>query len=505
MERDQMQATVAATKTLYENFLEEKCECDFIIPDYYPAAEKIIQCSAWPIILKKEVEGDRIVLEGICRFLVIYHGEDDCGIKALSESVNFAESFPLKDSGTLPWVQAVVRVSGNSCRLLNGRKISARANVSIALKVKDQQKVDTLEGVTCEGVETLLEEKSVYAVLEHPNDTFKVQGEIEVHSEIQDVLKTEGVVCIKDIKVMSGKAIIKGILDLYILYTTEEDPCHVEHTSTAIPFSQVLEIASTEENAMMDASANIINLRADVESDDSGKNRIISVCASVWTEGEVFANNKHQFLIDAYSNCFPMEMSHCELSTEELLERDQLEESMIFEFPLEGEDMEIIQTIGAPLIRKITGNQNALMIEGVLDMSIFLRDGAQYRSVDKSFPFTLKKGIEHLESQMRCEVSPCLIGTEWSIHGDMAKIKAEMCCRVSVFSKQTTNVIQSYEIDTEHRKDESSFAVVIYYAEKGERLWDIARRYATSVSMLQSVNDGVGDVIEDKRMLLISR
>ncbi len=506
MECNQKQTTVAATKTLYENFLEEKCECDLIVPDYFPAAEKIIQCSAWPMISKKEVEGDRLVLEGACRFLVIYQSEDECGIKALNESVNFSESFPLKDTGEDPWIQAVVRISGNSCRLLNGRKISAKANVSIAVKVKDQQQTKTLEMLECADVETLFESRSVYTVLEHPADTFKVQGELEVHSDIQDVLKTEGVVCIKDIKVMPGKAVIKGILDLYVLYTSEEDPCRVEHTSTAIPFSQVLEINASDENASMDANISIQNLRTDVETDDAGKNRIISVVATVLTEGEVFLDKKHQFLIDAYSNCYPMEVERQELITEEMIERDQLAESRSFEFPLEGENVEIIQSIGAPVIRKISGKQNKLLIEGVLDISLFLRDGEHYRSADKSFSFTLEKPMDRLEGQMRCEVLPCLIGTEWVMNGDTAKIKAEMCCLISVYAKQTTNVIHTYTLDTEHHLSmPPSSSVIVYYAEKGERLWDIARKYATSVAAIQNVNAMNGDVIEDKQMLLISR
>ncbi len=506
MECNQKQTTVAATKTLYENFLEEKCEFDLIVPDYFPAAEKIIQCSAWPMILKKEVEGDRLVLEGSCRFLVIYQSEDECGIKALGESVNFSESFPLKDAGNDPWVQAVVRTSGNSCRLLNGRKISAKANVSIALKVKDQQQTESLEMLDCNDVETLFEAQSVYTVLEHPVDTFKVQGEIEVHSDIQDVLKTDGVICIKDIKVMPGKAVIKGVLDLYVLFTSEDDPCRVEHTSTAIPFSHVLEIDATDENVLLDASALIQNLRTDVETDDDGKNRIISVIATVLTEGEVFHNQNHQFLIDAYSNRFPMETERQEITTEEMIDRDQIAESLVYEFPLEGETGEILQAIGSPIVRKISGKDDMLLIEGVLDLSLFLRDGEQYRSTEKSFSFTLKKPMDRLEGQLRCEVSPCLIGTEWAINGDTVKMKAEICCQVSVFSKQSTNAICTYELDAEHHLSQpSASSVIVYYAEKGERLWDIARKYATSVAAIQNVNDMNVDIIEDKRMLLISR
>jgi len=214
MECNQQQASVAATKTLYENFIEEKCESDLLIPDYFPAAEKILQCNAVPVILKKDIEGDRLNLEGSCRFTVIYRGEETEEIKSLTETVHFTESFPLKDLGNNPWTQSIVRVSGTSCRLLNPRKISARATVSVALKVKGQQWTEIIEEIESDEAEALFVPKTVYTVLEHTADTAKVQGEIEAHTEVQDILKTDGSVCIKDIKLLPGKVLIKGVADL---------------------------------------------------------------------------------------------------------------------------------------------------------------------------------------------------------------------------------------------------------------------------------------------------
>ena len=142
---------------------------------------------------------------------------------------------------------------------------------------------DTIEEMDCNEAEALFVPATVYTVLEHTADTTKVQGEIEVHTDIQDILKTEGSVCIKDVKLMPGKAVIKGVADLFVLFTPESDPTQVESTSTAIPFSQILELQQSEENGQMEASAMIQNLRTDVETDDSGKNRLISITATVLT------------------------------------------------------------------------------------------------------------------------------------------------------------------------------------------------------------------------------
>lgn len=504
MECNQQQTRVAATRTLYENFIEEKCESDLLIPDYFPAAERILQCNAVPAILKKDIEGDRLNLDGSCRFNVIYRGEEG-EIKALTETVRFSESFPMKEAGNTPWVQTMVRVAGTSCRLLNPRKISARATVSVALKVKDQQLTETIEEIDCNEAEALFMPKTVYTVLEHTADTAKVQGEIEVHTEIQDVLKSDGSVCIKDIKILPGKALIKGVADLYVLFTPESDPGKVESTSTAIPFSQVLELQSQQEGGCMEILSSIQNLRTDVESDDSGKNRLISITATLLTEGELYENQPHRLLVDAYSNRYPLELQTEQLSAEEMTEQGELSETLRHEIQADGGEIEVLQVLGTPVIQKVTGQDKTLSIEGVLDVSMFLREGEEYRGVDKVLPFTLKKDLQRLGSRMRCEARPCVLGMDWVVNGETVELKTELACSMTVFTKEELEVIGSIEADTEHPIEQSGIKpLVIYYGEKGERLWDIARKYATSVAAIKSVNDLNRDVLDARRLLLIS-
>lgn len=506
MECTQRQSTVAVTKTLHEDFIEEKCECDLLIPDYYSAAEKIIQCSATPVILKKAFEGDRLLLEGICKFFVIYQGEDEAGIKVLSETVNFSETVVVKDATQESQVQTIARVSGVSCRLLNSRKVNARAFVSIALKVKDQSNEEIIEMLDDCHVETLYTEKSVHTILEHISETTKIQGEIETHTEIQDILRTDGIVCIKDIKTLGNKAMLKGVLNLYVLFTPEEDPCRVEQTSTAIPYTQVIELNSSDEDAMMDAICLIQNIRNDVETDADGKNKIISVAATLLTEGEVFAEKKHLFLTDAYSTQYPIEPKYGDITFETMTEQSECVESVRFEFGTEGEEAHIIQMIGSPIIRKVSAQGKILTLEGVLDVSMFLREGETYRSVDKSFSFTVSRELHRIGTHMRCEVCPCLLGLDYISNDKNIEIKADIQCHFSIFTKESCNVIKELAVDCDHPLEvEPASNVVVYFGEKGERIWDIARHYSTSMANIKEINGLDEDVLEEKKLLLISK
>ena len=224
------------------------------------------------------------------------------------------------------------------------------------------------------------------------------------------------------------------------------------------------------------------------------------------TEGEVFANREHQLLTEAYSNYYPLEPKIETISMETIIEQGECSDSLSFELAPDGEHFEIIQIIGTPLVRKISGEEKTLEISGVLDVSMFVFDGQQYRNIDKYFPFTLKKTMNGLGGQLRCEAKPCLIGIDSSNRGELVEIKAEMQCFLTVYRKESVEIITELNPDVDHPFDEKAKGgLVVYFGEKGERLWDIARHYATTVSILKEVNNLSNDILDEKKLILISR
>ena len=53
------------------------------------------------------------------------------------------------------------------------------------------------------------------------------------------------------------------------------------------------------------------------------------------------------------------------------------------------------------------------------------------------------------------------------------------------------------------RQRDTSPALVVYYADEGENVWDIARKYCTSMDLINDENDLTEEVLSEPRMLLI--
>ena len=64
-------------------------------------------------------------------------------------------------------------------------------------------------------------------------------------------------------------------------------------------------------------------------------------------------------------------------------------------------------------------------------------------------------------------------------------------------------VQHSATVDEEHPVGTCAPAMTLYYADPGEKVWDIAKRYGSTPSAVAQENAIEGDAVEDRRMLMI--
>ena len=71
------------------------------------------------------------------------------------------------------------------------------------------------------------------------------------------------------------------------------------------------------------------------------------------------------------------------------------------------------------------------------------------------------------------------------------------CC----FDKK---VLRSLAVCDDKPKKDKGAALTVYFADAGERLWDIAREHCTTVDIIMQENGLKRDIVEEKSMLMIS-
>jgi hypothetical protein len=83
------------------------------------------------------------------------------------------------------------------------------------------------------------------------------------------------------------------------------------------------------------------------------------------------------------------------------------------------------------------------------------------------------------------------------------EIQATVCVEMQEYQAFTHTILQDIRLDTEHPYAYSKAGAILYYAQPGERLWDIGCECHTSATLIRKENAAVPDVITTPCVLMI--
>jgi len=102
------------------------------------------------------------------------------------------------------------------------------------------------------------------------------------------------------------------------------------------------------------------------------------------------------------------------------------------------------------------------------------------------------------------EPSADVFSSTYSLVGkEKIDIRCEVMVRGCVYCTIKHNAIGEITVDDSKVKRKETNKLYIYYADKGESIWDIAKHYNTSANAIWEENSGTQDLLPQKQMLLI--
>ena len=120
--------------------------------------------------------------------------------------------------------------------------------------------------------------------------------------------------------------------------------------------------------------------------------------------------------------------------------------------------------------------------------------------IDYERPFT-NESADNLE--IYAKLTPSAVNYR-IVGNDSLEIKIDFKLLANVFSCTKHNAVIEASTDSQIPKSkDTSSGLTIYYTEKGENIWDIARKYYTSEDLIKKENDLDSDIMEESGMLLI--
>ena len=495
-------------KCSYEASAEQSLDIELNLPDYCSDIKRILKCLVIPGINSVQVAGERVSAQGEIVIRLIYVNESE-KIDCYEHSADLSRYIDVKNMPDNPSIQAEAKVEYVNCRAASQRRFIVGGNVSVSFKVMCPSETEVACGVSEPTVEVKKEKIKAIGMTAIGEKTFDMSETIALADDkmpIGRIIRNDANAKIESIKSVAGKILIKGELACDILYCADSDEMKTEHLRHTMPISQIVEIANIDDegNCSVDLSVRAVQISA--KSDSSGANRLLEFAAKVSAFVVSSKENEIEYITDCYCTKYEAKAEYQNVEFLRHIQTLEKRKSVTKTVDLSGQTVKEIIDISSQKNsctlngegEKLIGKANALFNILFIDSD----DKLQFaqRNVDFDFESELSEKCEKL----RCDPVMSIEKVDSSRPGgDKIELKCDFSVSAQVYSAETRRVLKNIEIDESKCKPASDAALTVYYAQKGENIWEIAKRYNTKISAVKDENSLTADVTDSEMMLMI--
>lgn len=294
--------TVLDTTLYHEETMES------IVPDACPDILRIVDAEAIVCLKSKEAQEGRVEIAGSARVAVLYCPDGGAGVRRMTVTIPF--TCAAECSGITPRCRIIVcpRVQCADARSLNPRKVLTRVNLAFDLCVRSPQTMAVCSHVECPlecGVQQLSETQNTSMVTAVEEKPFTFSDDITISGSkppIEELLKSRVELVCNESKIIGSKLIFKGQANVQMVYRDPSDAlCSADFE---LPFSQIMEVSGVEE----EASCGLVLLLTGCECTmaEEGDGRSVSVSLAMLAQASVRESRTVTLLSDVYSTMYDL-------------------------------------------------------------------------------------------------------------------------------------------------------------------------------------------------------
>ncbi len=492
---------------------------DFILPDRFPDVKKLLRVKAIPYVTSRYVQGKRLEITGDVKYSVLFCADGDSGeeLHCAHFSAEWRCDIPDIGDGENLEISIVPHIASQASKLPNPRKISLRTTVSTDVKISMPIScAPKCEGDFKKGGEPATEKlwKDFTAKCERTfmSEPLTVSDVIEsdVHQpQIDAIVDCDG--CIRFYEVKPAKTgghlniSMKGELIVSCLYKAlNEEGCYRSFTRK-IPISSTVDadeyadyFASCDEKSIEAyALADITEMTSTVGENGYGERRCVDISATADITLHLMGNESVSVCTDSYSVDFETECSFKEFACESvgkvLLQNFSVGETLPRdEVKLPVNVVVIDQFIElSPGTVTVDRGRATFGADGMISC-IYTDGNGSFYAADFKVPirFDANAGNIKLPVNYLCSMTPSDLRI--SLSSDRISVDFEVSLSAEIFSREHTKILDTLHILEKKPPVIDGTSLTLCYPTPGDTLWNIAKRYNTTVNAIDSLNKGGG-------------
>lgn len=486
MELKVFRDTLSTMASRCETKAELPIETEILIPDYLPQVFKIVKCFVYLVTLQKQIVAGRLTVDGYLRCVVYYQAEEDQSLCQTEQKLPFTRAMDLPEGGYQGYsVQVSGEVEYLNCRAVNQRRVDVRGAYALNAQVTVQSEQEIITALADCGVEQKMLPVSGVKSVANLDKLMTAEEELTLPSQPQAILDISGVGQVEEVKLISGKAVVKGQIQVALTYRSQPG-YQLEGAMKAVPFNQIIDLDGVPEDSVCFAEVEMVGCTMMASAGQEAGN---TLTVTAMLHLRVYRPVECYVVGDAFSTQYKADVSYKTVNAEQLQEQlDKTVETAVAG-ALPDENAQIIGCFVS--LHPLEWNQEAggLSLGGRASAHVLCMNSlGEIDCYDKAFEYALP-GIYPGESERyRFECWPTVTGVDTQKNG--AEMSASVSIRVRglVFQRLKETVVDTVTCEEALEDGEPDVALRIYYAGAGENVFDIAKAYHVSPAAMMKLN-----------------
>lgn len=474
-------------------------EEDVVVPDIKPDILNTIRTNGTVCIHKKEIMDGKVKLDGSIQAYIMYLADDEQStIRSLNMTLEFSQmvNFELVKTGML--LEDNVVLKNIECRVLNGRKVNIKVMLDLELKALSNEELEFVKEVQeINDVQLLEKTLNLNSLLGtgitkvYAKDTLVIDN----MDQLAEIMKVETSILNQETKISYNKVLVKADTNVKIMYRTEDN--RICTTNNLIPVMGFIDMPDVADENLCDVKYAIKNL---LVKPNNIEEHSIYVEAELEISCNVYQKKEVNIIEDLYSPTKNLVYKQKQIKA--IAQKEMIKNTCTIR------ERQLVPEIGnhkiydaevKPTILKQNILTDRIVYEGEINLNFLYEaeNSSKIEAKDVVLPFNFSMDYAGVTPNSEIETNIVVTLQDFTLMPDEnIEIKIDLEFNVNLSNNQTINVIEEINIDETAKQER--YSLIIYFVKQGDTLWNIAKRFNSTVSKIVTINN-----IEDENKINI--
>ena len=500
--------SIGTEKTLFDGFCDQSIDCDMNLPDYCPDVMRILRCTVQPSVISSKLAGDRAIADGNASIRVIYSDEKN-RICCYETDYPFSKHAELSTPADNAVLICSAKCDYVNCRAVSKRRIDIHGTVSLHFRVccrADESVISSACGEEVQLKRKGIDMSSVAAVTSKCFQLSEVKNVGEGNDGIGRIVYSHASPVVTETKIIKGKILLKGELSVDVIYCSDSRENECMKLNYALPFNEIAEASELNENCIAQTNIIVQKLTAEPKTDNDGEYRYMNISADLCASVTAYEAASVSIITDVYSTRTEIE---AEYKSSDFAKIQQFfNDTCMCRQSIDlksAEPQKLFACLAGDPEYKCSFSDGKMNIVGKIPLCIIAtdKDGTPV-SCEREAEFEYQRTVEKCRKSFTCTPQVSVTGYSCQLSADgTADFKAELFVSAVILENSKESYLSSLTVTDGCRKKEHKSCLTVYFCSGKESLWDIARRYNTTVEEIMEENELSADYIENKSVLMI--